>query len=87
LTESAQGNQDTPHDRGVEEGTNMSKGTENVEQHGSLGDIGDVDADRGDTSGETHGEAGGDIESLGQYGVGSTPTMAPPEPDPMGVRK
>ena len=87
ITESAQGDSASPHDRGVEENTNMSKGTPNPMQSGSMGDIGDIDgwADRGDSSGMTYGGDGGTIEAATDCGVGSTPTMAPPAPDDDGM--
>jgi len=79
----------TPNLRGVEENTNMSKGTENPEQHGSAGDISDYVHDPGmGEAGNQRGRQGeGGPSAASERTADKSTKMAPPEPDPAGVRK
>lgn len=77
----------TPNLRGVEENTNRDKGPVNPEQHGTPGHIGGQDHDPGTGA---SGRAGGDgINAPGPSGrTGEfSAKLAPPPPDPRGVRK
>ena len=79
-------NKPNPTDRGDEPNTRMHRGTPNPEQHGS--DIRHGDHNPGMAqSGAVHDRQGrGAPTASGRTGEMST-KMAPPEPDPMGVRK
>jgi hypothetical protein len=73
--------------RGVEPNTAMHKGEPNPEQHGSHGPIGDYVHDPGKgQAGEPHGRGINAPMAKGRTAEHST-KVAPPPPDPRGVRK
>jgi hypothetical protein len=80
-------NKANPTDRGDEANTRMHRGTPNPEQKGS--DIRHGDHNPGMAqAGHTHDRQGRGAPSAANERTADKSTkMAPPEPDPMGVRK
>jgi hypothetical protein len=80
-------NKPNPTDRGVEHNTSFHKGEPNPEQRGR--DIRHGDHNPGMAqAGADHGRQGnGTPTASGKRTSSVSKKMAPPEPDPMGVRK